>query len=615
MTFKSDSSSATITSFYTLNDRTKRSKVSKPSISLGLTGLFKSRWTASKSIEENTPYLCLREKLSQVLFNGFTLMLIFMAIDIHIFGVMTSNYLTGILSYSQLAANVIQYSSAGIQSSALLAGMSLQSLEAQMNAAASQSASDLNSTFSNMLISLTNSITATAYSYNQVAESSSKSAFIGSANTTTSLHDWLNVTLGSAINYTELELTNITNALSQLESSLNNNPQLFSHVELGSFQNFTLSKISSIEMPLGLNENLSNLASRSDFGFMDIALNTTERLKNMFSSFQVSDPIELISQLNYSLSANATADVIPVIDISSEDSPLRLMSTQILQLRKTYIITFSCLALLASFLCGIVELFSWRILLQQARLLNAPGNFQDPLENIDIASHPIITWIALKMSKRVTAVKTKVLMRWVVSYSLSPVAIGALQSFSCLMVMYFCKKNMISALSVPSSTMSWNNVSIAGNAATNSVVSSINNFIFDLQGRTNSNLKSALSNALNQTQSELSRFDKEMADTLRTIFESSSLRSCFPSNWSIQSTPPLTVTFSEVIFPQINGSFNPSLTSELDQMPIGTQGKMQELAMFLNGLAGIYLKLSLTSLGVWMFLVIISLTTFLFKNR
>jgi hypothetical protein len=451
-----------------------------------------------------------------VAINKFTLLLILIALHVHLFATLLSYAIGNAEAYLTLTCVSASNSGSLAQSQPLWAAQSaLSTIADSIQVSNTQIQASVNSTLQNTNEVSSNYASFLAQTYNQLAVSVSGAAVAASENSTISIHDWVASSLNEAVASTQLQINTMAKALASLETAMASNSALFSNVQLSTGTNISLAQISSIDVPTDVNGQLAALAKTSDFQFQVIANNATSQINALFTNLAA----QSVSGSALNLSAAPAVSIQTLCPSEDEISTyFGNIGDKVNQLRRTVLVALLCLAVAVLLPISAFDVFLWKNKLLQARALGTPGNFQDPLSHMDVASHPLVSWIGTKLELVFTGDKQKILSRWVVSYCLSPAALFVMGTWTALMIVYICESSAVhivnSAMLQPLTIQ----LDLGSNSTLDSWVAGVNSAIVAAQTGTNDRMSSILSSCVNGVHQLLDNCQSSMSDHLKEIF-------------------------------------------------------------------------------------------------
>ncbi|MCJ1465328.1 plasma membrane fusion protein prm1 [Pseudocyphellaria aurata] len=376
---------------------------------------------ASHTVPQITPYLGLRARLSQVVINRWTVLLILVLVRI-------------LFAISGLHHNL---DSAKIEAlSACSSVESMGSAMASMPHYMSQGVNELaatgvekavNGLMSMLLLSITgveeiivfyiNMLTSTYVCLITLAVSGSLHAAIKVAE---DVGDFLNKTLGDI-------KSDISNGINGFQTDLNHFADAFNNLPgIGSVPKIdvtsSLDKLGDLTLPSTLDEGLQKLNS---------SIPTFSEVQN-FTNTAIRFPFEEVKKLmNDSMTAfKFNRSVFPVpqkeqVRFCSDNNGISDffdgIANTVNLARRAFIGVLVVFAILVCIPMAWREIRRWRKMQQRARLIN-DGSYE-PLDVIYIASRPYTAAAGIKVSSKFTSTKKRHLTRWVIAYATSTPAL------------------------------------------------------------------------------------------------------------------------------------------------------------------------------------------------
>lgn len=381
---------------------------------------------ASHTVPQITPYLGLRARLSQIVINRWTVLLILILVRI-------------LFAISGLHHNL---DSAKIEAlSACSSVESMGSAMASMPHYMSQGVNELaatgvekavNGLMSMLLLSITgveeiivfyiNMLTSTYVCLITLAVSGSLHAAIKVAE---DVSDFLNKTLGDIGSDIHKGIAGFEDDLNKFSSALNSIPKI-----VGGGDNTipkldvdsSLDKLDNLALPSTLDEGLQKLNS---------SIPTFSEVQNLTNTV-IRFPFEEVKKLmNDSMTAfKFDRSVFPVpqkeqVRFCSDNNGISDffdgIANTVNLARRAFIGILVVLAILVCIPMAWREIQRWRKMQQRARLIN-DGSYE-PLDVIYIASRPYTAAAGIKVSSKFTSTKKRHLTRWVVAYTTSTPAL------------------------------------------------------------------------------------------------------------------------------------------------------------------------------------------------
>ena len=609
--------SPTISSFYTMAERRKPEQTLPTAAENGdLVSNVCAGWFVNRPIDI-TPYICLPSKLSLVLINKVTITFICLVVTVELYTSLLISSLDNSMNNLLDTCNANDGSNINAMLPTIVGQSILDMAAGSVNAINEQAMVNLNITLVNTQQSYVDSINLLSDSYEQLASSMVLSAYSSASNTTASIHDWLNTTLGNAVAATDKVITNVTSALQVLESAMASSAVLFSQVELGPAANLSLDLIANISVPTGLNSGLTLLYSQTStgFGFSSLSANATSQIDSLYNKY-ASQTI-LTNTLNASSLGSSNFSAIEMCSLGPDISQFYSnLEVSILQIKRNCIVVGIAFAVLALIPGVVYEYFDWKMLLMQAKTLETPGGFVDPVDIINLAALPVTSWVGMQLAKYFSGnEQSRSSARWTNSYALSPSALSMLGLSMVLFLLYIFESSIlqnISEYAASDSSFFSSPSSVGGDSST--IVSwtdSVNNALLSAQAKTNDQLAYVWTSSLDDFHGVFDYYQSSLSSKLYQIFNTTAfnMTSQLPASGTIPSQQQILVNlvYANVSYQLLDATtvFNltavPSIDSD-DQLT--AVSSLNSINSQFNYVVITTLRLSMSFFGAWWILAI-----------
>ena len=503
-----------------------------PSLSAGEDGMrdyYTTRDTqrpGPHTVQNITPYLGLRARLSQVWINKWTILLLL------------------VLARTLIAVTGLHHDLASAKKEALSActgvesvGSAMASMPHYLSAGVNELAASgiekaINGLMSMLLLSITgveeivvfyiNMLTSTYVCLITFAVSGSLHAAIQIAE---DVNSFLNKTLGDIEGDIASDAGSFQNDLNKFVGGLNSIPEAFGKKgDIPTLDiNSSLSKLENIALPPTIDEGLNKL-NASIPTFADV---------NNFTNNAIRLPFEEVKKLiNDSMGRPAfDRSLFPVpqkeqLTFCSDNNDINTFFDGLADLinlaRRIFIGVLVVLAILICIPMAYREIMRWRTMQQRAKLVG--DNSMDKLDVIYIASRPYTAQAGLKAASTFGSTKRQILTRWVIAYctsvpALFVLSLGIAGLFSCLCqyILLRSVEKEVPALTAEVGEFADKVMNVLNNASgswangTNAVITKTNADInHDVFGWVNTT-----TGALNDT---LNTFVNDMSNVLNTTF-------------------------------------------------------------------------------------------------
>ncbi|KAI9848997.1 MAG: plasma membrane fusion protein prm1 [Sclerophora amabilis] len=478
------------------------------------------------SAPQETPYLGLQARLSQVWINRWTILLLLILCRTLI-SVGSLNNDLGSARREALAA------CAGVEGMAsAMASMPHYMSKGVNEIAASGVEKAVNGLMSMLLLSITaveeivifviNLLTSTYLCLITLAVSGSLRAALQVIDDT---KDFLDKALGDIGDELSTDIDSFKDDLNEFAKALNSVPKVFgSDDEIPEINiDGPLDKLNNLQLPSGLDDDLDKL-NKSIPNFEQVQDFTNDLIRKPFE--------EVKKLINGSMVAyEFDRSVFPVpqkekLSFCSDNHGINDFFDKLLETaaraKKIALIVLILLAILVCIPMAYREVWRWRRTQQRAQLLSQ--NAFDPIDVVHIASRPYTSTVGIKLASRFSSTRRQILVRWFIAYATSTpalfvLALGLAGLFSCLCQFILLKavEKEAPKLAAEVGEFAGKVVNILNDASeqwavgTNGVIDSTNNDINkDVFGWVNTT-----TGAINDT---LNGFVDEMSDTLNTTF-------------------------------------------------------------------------------------------------
>ncbi|KAK6359410.1 plasma membrane fusion protein prm1 [Orbilia brochopaga] len=388
----------------------------------------------------HTPYLGLRARLSQVWFNRWTVLLMLIVVrtiilvadmndDLDDAQVRAQSACTGVESMGSAMASMPHYMAVGVNEAAA------QGIEAAVRGLQKTLQLALTAVEAIVIFAI-NVIVQTYVCLLTFAIRSSLGTVIGAASEIT---DFLNKTLTGIVDDIQDDAKSFEDALNKFVSGLNSIGNFFgSDTQVPKLSLPSLGELDNIKIPDSIQEKLKDLND---------TIPTFDQVNTMYNR-ALSLPFDLIrNELNNTLTVyQFNRDVLPVPEKNTltfcSDNPtisnfFDSIHEKVQDVRNILLGVFIALAVLVMIPMAYREWWRYRSLRQRAYMLTAPGQNFDPVDIVQIASHPYSSTLGLKAATWSKSTRRQVLIRWWFAYITSPaclfvLALGIAGLLSCL---------------------------------------------------------------------------------------------------------------------------------------------------------------------------------------
>lgn len=411
MPSKRDSLS-TLTSFYTIAEQKRKHSASKnkkkylaaaqqQAEQSSICRRQKNGYFVNRSVD-TTSYLCFTSKLTQSIFNKYTIGFIILAIYLQGF-----KYILYFFTDTAYKESLVKCQLSTLQSTTTTIIKTEPDLKSIYNSIINQVQSNVdtittealkqaNFTIENQKSMAVAYTWALASGYNSMSQAAFDVAYDAAQNATTSLKEYTQDKIKEAKNTTQVRIDQLSTSLDDLKNDLNSN--LFNGTELNDKAKISLSKF-DFSIPTDVSSNLSSYKSRADWGFNRINNQT------VFSISQIRLPISFNNNFNASKSIpqlpqhqeqSNTTSPSPSTNCPIENTLFDEFNTIKIEIRKVIqgcIITCGVFASIAIVFDGLYEYYAWKRVISQAKSLETLGGFQDAVQNMDRANNPLKNYI------------------------------------------------------------------------------------------------------------------------------------------------------------------------------------------------------------------------------
>lgn len=604
--------SPTVTSFYTLAEKkrniaqVRQEKGSKPELPINI----RKTWFVNRAADAR-PYICLPSRLTQTPFNKFTIGFILLAVFVQLFSAVVF-YSLDVTQNSILSSCISSFSkdaSASILPDTV-AGTVLSSVEKSVDRINDQATEGLNSALSNFASSAEMYVDQLSDVYTQAVKAIAQSAYKSTNNASQSITDAIMKQLGSAIDLTDKDISNVTSALKNLEDEMSSSSVLFKNVDLGSAENLNLDRFKSISIQSALNSTLVSINSRSTKidDFDKIRSNAKTILKNMSKNNTVSTIKTNFNATLIGLPKTSKADICPVG--SEVQSQFKQVKSAINTVKRNCLASMVVLAIVFILLSAGYEKYKWKRTMEMATALETPGGFWDPVENVHAAEEPLSTKLGFSMALSLGgSEKSRTLIRWFIDYFSSPPAFNLLLIGSWFMIAFVCQATIlhpIASADLDESTFtSTTTSSISQNSTISTWVSHVNSALENSESKINSALYTQYKQSLDDTYETLNVYQNSIASKFRGFFGDYGDSLSIPNTLSSTIVYPTEVTAPSIKLPRVDKSDIPSVMSVSGSFDV--TDSVNSLSTTLNYLAETTMQVAVVFLSVWTFIFLASL--------
>ncbi|KAF3933357.1 hypothetical protein ABW19_dt0204213 [Dactylella cylindrospora] len=376
-----------------------------------------------------TPYLGLRARLSQVWFNRWTVLLMLILVRTIIFvanlnqdldsaKVQALSACTGVESMGSAMASMPHYMAAGVNEAAAMGiEAAVQGLQKVLLLALTG--------VEGIVIFAINVIVQTYVCLLTFAIRSSLGTVIDAAS---EISDFLNKTLADITESIQDDAQSFQDGLNSFVEGLNSIGNFFgADTEIPKLELPSLDRLDNIQIPDSVSKGLQDLNS---------SIPTFDEVNTMYNS-ALKVPFNLIrTQLNNTLTVyEFNRDVLPVPEKTTlsfcSDNPtinnfFINLHDKVYEVRNILLGVLIALAVLVIIPMAYREWWRYRSLRQRAYMLTAPGQTFDPVDIVQISSHPYSSTLGLKAASWFKSAKRQVLVRWWFAYISTPACLFVL---------------------------------------------------------------------------------------------------------------------------------------------------------------------------------------------
>ncbi|EWC47545.1 hypothetical protein DRE_03165 [Drechslerella stenobrocha 248] len=475
----------------------------------------------------HTPYLGLRARLSQVWFNRWTVLLMLIVVrtiilvadmksDLDSAQVRALSACTSVESLGSAMASMPHYMAAGVNEAAA------QGIEAAVRGLQKTLMLALTAVEAIVIFAI-NVLVQTYVCLLTFAIRSSLGTVIEAASEVT---DFLNRTLISITKDIQDDAKSFQNVLDRFVGGLNSVGNFFgSDSEVPKLSLPSLNKLDNLRLPNGISKGLQDLNS---------SIPTFDEVNAMYNA-ALSYPFSLIrAELNRTLTVyEFNRDVLPIPEKSTltfcSNNPtitdfFASLHRRVEDVRNILLGVFIALAVLVMIPMAYREWWRYRSLRQRAQMLSDPNQNFDPIDVVQIASHPYSSTLGLKAAALSKSNRRQVFIRWWFAYISSPaclfvLVLGLAGLLSCLGQYIILRQVVDATPKLANEVGQFANVVVNQlNDASMAWSNNANSVVDETQSKLNVDVLGWVHNgslALNNT---LSDFTDTMRDGLQSIF-------------------------------------------------------------------------------------------------
>lgn len=473
-----------------------------------------------------TPYLDLRDRLSQVWINKWTVLL-FLVLVRTLLAVSSLRYgiadakrealsaCTSVEHVGSALASMPHYLSQGVNE------LTASGLDHAVNGLMEMLYLSVTST-EELIVFVINLLTSTYVCLITLAVSSSLHAALQVIEDTTS---FLNKTIGAIGTDIHHSINDFENDLNKFVGLLNDVPKLFGSTSSIPTLNInsSLDALDHLQLPAGLDQGLDKLnASIPTFAQVNNFTNNAIRLP-----FEELKKLMNASAGNYTL--NRSLFSVPAreqLSFCSSNPHLNSFFDKMLEIalvaQKVAIAVLLILATLACLPMAFRETRRWRMMKQRSHLITRSG--RDPVDVVYIASRPYTSSAGLNMARRFGSTRRQSLVRWAVAYAttvpaLLVLSLGVAGLFACLCQFVIVKvvEREVPALAHEVGQFA-DQVVYALNNASEKWANDTNGVILNVANKINHDMLGWVNISTTAINSTLNVFSDEMTGALGTAF-------------------------------------------------------------------------------------------------